>query len=244
MVMSLPDSLPANAGSSHLLVVDDDSAIGEMLTRYFSGQGFFVSTARDGSTLRATLGCKPVDLILLDLGLPGEDGLQLMRELQQHWHGPVLIVSGRRESVERILGLEMGADDYITKPFDLRELLARVRSALRRSKRTPSRKESTCRFEGYLFDRAKRCLLSPANEEIRLTTGEFELLCALVEMPNQPLSRDQLMARVHGRDAGPFDRAIDVQIGRLRRKIEPDPANPRLIKSVRGVGYLLAAQVH
>lgn len=233
-----------NETGSHLLVVDDDVAIGELLTRYLGGQGFRVSTAYDGAALRAVLQREIIDLILLDLGLPGEDGLVLMRQLQQHWRGPVLIVSGRGECVERIVGLEMGADDYITKPFDLRELLARVRSALRRSQRSavPAPQHNYC-FEGFRLDLDNRRLLTQDNREISLTTGEFELLCALLERPNQVLSRDDLMTRIHGRDAGPFDRAIDVQIGRLRRKIEQNPTSPRLIKSVRGAGYLLAAQV-
>jgi two-component system OmpR family response regulator len=231
-----------------LLVVDDDPDIGALLVRYLGGQGFTVEVAGDGVQMRAALAARPVDLVLLDLGLPGEDGLTLLRELQSGWRGPVIVISGRGESVERVVGLELGADDYVTKPFELRELLARVRSVLRRSQR-PSAPESTAathtRFEvdGLCLDVEGRRLLDRAGRDAGLTTGEFELLLAFVQRPNQVLSRDQLMSSLHGRDAGPFDRTIDVQVGRLRRKVEADPAAPQLIKSVRGAGYVLTAPV-
>jgi DNA-binding response OmpR family regulator len=231
----------------HLLVVDDDAEVCQLLERYLGSHGYRVSSAGSGASLRAVLLEQSVDLILLDLGLPDEDGLELLRELQPQWHGPVIVVSGRGESVERVVGLELGADDYISKPFDLRELLARVRSVLRRSRidAAPAGDATGQRlgFDGMRMDVAARELLDRDGKPIPLTCGEFDLLHALVERPNQVLSRDQLMNRVHGHGPGPFDRAIDVQIGRLRRKIESNPAAPRLIKSVRGSGYLFAATV-
>ena len=235
-----------STGMPHILVVDDDAEIGQILSRYLTGQGMRVSLAENGAQLRATMGGHDVDVVLLDLGLPGEDGLVLIRELRGYWHGPVIIISGRGESVERVVGLELGADDYVTKPFDLRELLARIRSVLRRSQPAPAAAGSTSRgveFEGLRLDIPARRLTGADGNEIPLTSGEFDLLLAFVERPHQVLTRDQLMNTVHGRDAGPYDRAIDVQIGRLRRKLEEDPANPRIIKSVRGAGYLFAPQV-
>jgi two-component system OmpR family response regulator len=179
--------------------------------------------------------------------LPGEDGLDLTRYLRAHWKGAIIIVTGRGESVDRIVGLELGADDYVTKPFDLRELLARVRSVLRRSAPSGGERASSngtaIEFAGFRLDPDARVLTGPRNSEVPLTTGEFDLLCIFLDHPNRVLSRDQLMGFVHGRDAGPFDRAIDVQIGRLRRKIEHDPAKPELIKSIRGAGYLFTARV-
>ena len=230
----------------HLLVVDDDAGVLDLLRRYFSGHGFEVSTATDGAGMRAVLARQSADLVLLDLGLPGEDGLELTRELRRRWNGALIIITGRGESVDRVVGLELGADDYVTKPFDLRELLARVRSVLRRSvpaTATTETAEATFRFAGYRLDPLGRTLRDDRGDAVALTTGEYELLRVFVEHPNRVLSRDDLMERIHGRDAGPFDRAIDVQIARLRRKIEPDAANPELIKSVRGVGYLFAARV-
>lgn len=238
---------PHKPPSSHVLVVDDDAEIGAVLSRYLGGQGMRVSLAGDGEQLRAAMReLQPIDVVLLDLGLPGEDGLTLIRELRGHWHGPVIIISGRGESVERVVGLELGADDYVTKPFDLRELLARIRSVLRRAQpivAAPAPAMHGFEFEGHRLEVGARRLVRRDGQEIALTRGEFDLLLVLVERAHQVLSRDQLMNAIHGRDSGPFDRAIDVQIGRLRRKLEIDPANPALIKSVRGSGYLFAPSV-
>jgi two-component system OmpR family response regulator len=229
----------------HLLVVDDEAEIRALIQRYFGARGFRVSAAADGATLRAAIAADGVDVVLLDLGLPGEDGLELTRWLRQHWQGAIVIVSGRGEAVDRVVGLELGADDYVTKPFDLRELLARVRSVLRRVAPTPKAAPArdVLAFAGFRLDTRARRLTGRDGTEVPLTSGEFALLALLVAAPGRVLSRDQLMARLHGRDAGPYDRAIDVQIGRLRRKIEKDPAHPQLIKSVRGAGYLFAAEV-
>jgi two-component system OmpR family response regulator len=237
------------AARPHLLVVDDEPEIGQLIQRFFVGQGFDVSTAYSGADARSALGGRHVDLVLLDLGLPDEDGLALLRDFQSRWRGPVIVVSGRGESVERIVGLELGADDYVTKPFDLRELLARVRSVLRRSRGSGDARESAgaerqlMSFAGFRLDVAARQLSNPDGQDVPLTTGDFDLLLTFLQHPNQVLSRDQLMNNLHGREANAYDRAIDVQIGRLRRKIEADPGNPQLIKSVRGAGYLFAARV-
>ena len=231
----------------HLLVVDDDRDIVEIIERYFSAQGFDVAIAADGAAMRSVIESRDIDVVLLDLGLPGEDGFTLTRYLRQRWKGALIIVTGRGDSVDRVVGLEMGADDYVTKPFDLRELLARVRSVLRRAAEATASSadhvQQILRFCGFRLDVGSRELTDAAGKIIPLTSGEFDLLGAFVANPNRVLSRDDLMNRIHGRDAGPFDRAIDVQIGRLRRKMETDPAQPALIKSVRGAGYLFTARV-
>jgi DNA-binding response OmpR family regulator len=228
----------------HMLVVDDDPGIGDLLNRYFTRQGFDVSRAADGPALHAALARARIDVILLDLGLPGKDGLDLTRELRTDWNGALIIVTGRGESVDRVMGLELGADDYVTKPFDLRELLARVRSVLRRRNVDAAPAPAAgYRFAGFTLEPRTRTLSTDGGDAIELTTGEYKLLLAMVEQPHQVLSRDDLLDRTSGRAAAPFDRAVDVQISRLRRKIEPDPARPTLIKSVRGAGYLFAAEV-
>jgi two-component system, OmpR family, response regulator len=198
--------------------------------------------------MRRQLSQAQVDLVILDLMLPGEDGLTLARALRSESAIGIIILTGRGETVDRIIGLEMGADDYLPKPFHLRELLARVKSVLRRvQSRTgepeaqPSR--SHARFAGWSLDLASRELLSPNGEEVRLTTGEFDLLTAFVTNANQVLTRDRLLDLARNREAGPFDRTIDVQVGRLRRKLEDDPQNPSLIKTVRGSGYIFTPTV-
>ncbi|WP_345776332.1 response regulator transcription factor [Luteimonas salinisoli] len=226
-----------------MLLVEDDVEIGRLVSGYLAGHGFAVEAAASGGELRRALETRAPDLVLLDLGLPDEDGLGLLQYLRQRWQGPVLVVSGRGEAVERVVGLELGADDYVTKPFDLRELLARIRSALRRSNGPAPPAPTRLRFAGLELDPGARRLGSEDGEEIPLTSGEFELLWALAGRPNQVLSRDALMNHLHGREAGPYDRAIDVAIARLRRKIERNPSAPALIRSVRGVGYLFAAEV-
>jgi DNA-binding response OmpR family regulator len=241
-----PPSNAASAQPARLLVVDDDPDIVLLIVRYFSAHGFHVTTASGGDAMREAIAREPVDLVLLDLGLPGEDGLELTRYLRERWRGPIIIVTGRGESVDRVVGLELGADDYVTKPFDLRELLARIRSVLRRTSeraRDGAAADGAFEFAGFRLDPRSRELRDGAGSIVDLTTGEYALLKLLVEHPNRVLSRDDLMSWMHGRDAGPYDRAIDVQIGRLRRKIETDPGQPALIKSVRGAGYLFAAKV-
>jgi two-component system, OmpR family, response regulator len=239
---------PAGSSAAHLLVVDDEPEVRELLRRYFEGQQFRVTTVDGGGGLRAAISAGRVDLVLLDLGLPGEDGLALMHWLREHWRGPVVIVTGRGDTVDRVVGLELGADDYVAKPFDLRELLARVRSVLRRAGEPGmpapvAVHEERVEFAGWTLDAGARTLRDPAGRDVPLTTGEFDLLRLFVASPQRVLSRDAIMNALHGRDAGPYDRAIDVQVGRLRRKIESDPDKPELLKSVRGAGYVLAAPV-
>jgi DNA-binding response OmpR family regulator len=230
-----------------LLVVEDDQDIVDIIKRYFTAQGFDVAVAADGVSMRAVIDSQDVDVVLLDLGLPGEDGFTLTRVLRERWKGALIIVTGRGDSIDRVVGLELGADDYVTKPFDLRELLARVRSVLRRASEAASTAaanvQDVVRFGGFRLNVGSRELTDPVGKVIPLTTGEFDLLGAFIANPNRVLSRDDLMNRIHGRDSGPFDRAIDVQIGRLRRKMETDPAQPALIKSVRGAGYIFTVRV-
>lgn len=232
---------------SRLLVVDDDAEVRSLLCRYLGANGFHVGEAADAVQARAAIAAGEFDLVLLDLSMPGEDGLSLARHLREHWHGAVIIVSGRGDAVDRIVGLEIGADDYVSKPFDLRELLARVRSVLRRASKRDAAEASSgarrFRFEGWLLEPDRRRLQDVAGAQVELTSGEFELLLALVEAKGRVCSRDQLIERLHGRQAGPFDRVIDVQVGRLRQKIERDAARPRLIRTVRGAGYMLGAEV-
>lgn len=230
----------------HILIVDDHPDIREMVQTYLEDEGFKVSTAHDGDAMRRIMVQGPVDLVLLDLILPGDDGLTLARQLRLELNVGIIILTGRGETVDRIIGLEMGADDYLPKPFHLRELLARVKSVLRRaSAREQSSRDrpSSARFNGWQLDLTARELTSPGGDTVRLTTGEFDLLAAFVSNANQVLSRDRLLDLARNREAGPFDRTIDVQVGRLRRKLDEDPQQPSLIKTVRGSGYIFTAQV-
>jgi two-component system OmpR family response regulator len=233
--------------TGHILVVDDQKEICEVVQQYLSSEGYRVSVAYDGTGMRRVMGQNAIDLVILDLMLPGEDGLTLARQLREESGVGIIILTGRGETVDRIIGLEMGADDYLPKPFHLRELLARVKSVLRRvQSRTgePSQAaRSHARFAGWSLDLSSRELTSPQGQEVRLTTGEFDLLAAFVNNPNQVLSRDRLLDLARNREAGPFDRTIDVQVGRLRRKLEEDPQNPSLIKTVRGSGYIFTPTV-
>lgn len=235
------------SSSTHILVVDDDPLIRDMLGRYFEGEGFEVSHADGGEAMRRQISMSRFDLLLLDVGLPGEDGLALAREVRSTSSVPIIMVTGKGDMVDRVVGLEMGADDYITKPFHLREVLARVRTVLRRVPKQlnepPQVSSSQNAIDGYGFagwqlNLTTRNLLSPEGEPVALTTGEFDLLAAFVKSQNRPLNRDQLMDLTRGQDWSPFDRTIDTQVKRLRRKIEPDPKNPELIKTVRGLGYV------
>jgi two-component system OmpR family response regulator len=233
--------------NGHILVVDDQQEICDLVREYLTDEGFRVSTAKDGTGLREEMARSQIDLVILDLMLPGEDGLQLARELRNQSDVGIVMLTGRAETVDRIIGLEMGADDYLPKPFHLRELLARVRSVLRRGGNRGAEASVghrvRVRFTGWTFDLASRALTSPRGEEVRLTTGEFELLAAFVDHAGQVLSRDRLLDLARHREAGPFDRTIDVQVGRLRRKLEEDPRTPSLIKTVRGGGYIFTPPV-
>ncbi|HEX6723465.1 MAG TPA: response regulator [Burkholderiaceae bacterium] len=239
--MSSPPSSPTPAPG--VLVVDDDPQIGELLGGYLGTRGFRVGTAANGAQMRERLQREPFDLVLLDLGLPGEDGLHLTGWLREHWHGAIIIVTGRSEAVDRVVGLELGADDYVAKPFDLREILARVRAVLRRAPPNVATGSSVLRFAGFTLDTKARTLKRDGGEDVALTNGEYELLLAFVQAPHKVQSRDELLNATHGRDAGPYDKTIDVQVVRLRRKIERDAAQPDLIKAVRGAGYVWTADV-
>jgi DNA-binding response OmpR family regulator len=231
----------------HILVVDDQREICDMVQEYLSGEGYRVSVAHEGSGMRRALTQSPVDLVILDLMLPGEDGLTLARSLREESNVGIIILTGRGETVDRIIGLEMGADDYLPKPFHLRELLARVKSVLRRvssrAAERPLAARTRARFAGWHLDLSSRELYAPSGDEVRLTTGEFDLLAAFVNNANQVLTRDRLLDLARNREAGPFDRTIDVQVGRLRRKLEDDPQKPALIKTVRGTGYIFTPPV-
>ncbi len=230
-----------------LLIVDDDPGIRELLSRYLGEQGFVVHAAADAAEMDAVLAAEPVDLLILDLMLPGEDGLSIARRLQTSHELPVIMLSARGEEMDRIIGLEVGADDYLPKPFSPRELLARIRAVLRRRSR-PCADEASggddpalFRFGDFTLNLKSRWLRR-GEEEIPLTTGEFNLLQAFVEHPDHALSRDQLVDLIKGYDRSPFDRSIDVRVTRLRQKIEDDPKSPRFIHTVWGVGYLFTPE--
>ncbi|BEP55552.1 response regulator [Variovorax sp. V118] len=235
---------------THIAVLDDEVDITLLLANYLQGHGFRVSQVHDGPSLTALMETDAADLVLLDLGLPGEDGFSIARRIRERWRCGLVIVTGRADAVDKVVGLEVGADDYVTKPFDLRELVARVKAVLRRlTPDTPaspvpvSAPSDALRFAGWQLDTATRSLRSPQGEQVPLTSGEFDLLKAFARHPGRVLSRDFLLEQTRGREAAPFDRTIDVQVGRLRRKIEVDADDPQLIKSVRGAGYILTAAV-
>lgn len=229
----------------HLLIVDDDVRVREMLSRFFEGEGYQVSVAADGTQMKMHLRHNEIDAVFLDLTLPGpQDGLDLAREIRLNSDVPIIMVTGRDDVVDRILGIELGADDYIAKPFHLRELHARLKSVLRRRNPvTAPQQNEIFYFDGWSLDTSRRVLLSNDKREIELTTGEFDMLVTFARHPGRVLTRDFLMEATRTRRFDTFDRSIDTQIARLRRKIEIDSRHPSIIKSVRGVGYVFAASV-
>jgi two-component system OmpR family response regulator len=231
----------------HILVIDDDREIRDLLARFLEKQQIRVTAARDGKEARRAWTNGHYHLVVLDLMLPGESGLDIARWLRGQSDIPIVMLTAMGEETDRIIGLELGADDYLAKPFNPRELLARIRAVLRRAGDTPqSRTDSTARgfrFGGWTLEPTRRRLLNPDAVEVPLTGGEYDLLLALVERANRVLTRDMLLDLLRGRQAGPFDRAIDVAVSRLRRKLEDDGRNAQLIKTVRGGGYVLAATV-
>lgn len=230
----------------HILVVDDDREIRELLTRFLEKQGMRVSAARDAREARRLWPLGRYHIVVLDLMMPGESGLDFARWLRGQSNVPILMLTAMAEETDRIVGLELGADDYVQKPFNPRELLARIRAILRRTNGEGPALEADARpiqFAGWTLEPGRRRLLNPDGAEVLLTGGEYELLAALVERPNRILTRDMLMDLLRGRQAGPFDRAIDVAVSRLRRKLEDDGRNPNLIKTVRGGGYVLSTTV-
>jgi two-component system OmpR family response regulator len=229
----------------HLLIVDDDREICLLLTKFLIRHGYRVTSATDGPTMMKSLEAARIDLVVLDLMLPGEDGLSLCRRLRVASTLPIIMLTAVGEETDRIIGLEMGADDYLAKPFNPRELLAR-KAVLRRAGPGRSAVAPTDRvlvFDGWRLDTARRQLFTPDDMLLPLRAGEYELLLAFLDHPQRVLSRDQLLDLARGRNASPFDRSVDVQVSRLRRKIEPDPAEPTLIQTVRGGGYIFSAVV-
>lgn len=233
----------------HILVVDDDREIRDLVTRYLSKHGFRVRGAADGREMRQALDDWSIDLIVLDLMLPGEDGLSLCRRLRADSKIPIIMLTAMGEETDRIVGLEMGADDYVAKPFNPRELLARIKAVLRRAEGGyAGRPDGADRpgilvFSGWRLDLDRRELLSPQDVLVPLSAGEYDLLAAFATHPQRVLNRDQLLDLARGREAQPFDRSIDVQVSRLRRKIETEPGDPSLIKTVRGGGYMFTSAV-
>ncbi|HJV71560.1 response regulator transcription factor [Ideonella sp.] len=239
--------------AQHIAVLDDEPDITALLCSYLQGQGFRVSAVHSGAALMSLMTADAPALVLLDLGLPGEDGFSIARQLREHHRCGLIIVTGRGDAIDKVVGLEVGADDYVTKPFDLRELLARIKAVLRRlgpaeapaggapAPAGPPRQQHN--FLGWTLDTAARRLTAPGGQDVTLTTGEFDLLVAFVQHAGRVLSRDFLLENTRGREAAPFDRTIDVQVGRLRKKLEADAENPQIIKSVRGAGYIFVPPV-
>ncbi len=233
--------------SPHILIVDDDREIRDLLARFLDKHGLRVTTAADGRDMQRVLDDSRIDLIVLDLMLPGEDGLSLCRNLRAKSRIPIIMLTAMGEETDRIVGLEMGADDYLAKPFNPRELLARIKAVLRRAEHAPSTAQvdggTVLEFAGWTLDLERRELERADGVMVPLSGGEFELLAAFATHPGRVLSRDQLLDLARGREAQPFDRSIDVQVSRLRRKIEAEPQNPALIKTVRNGGYSFTPSV-
>jgi two-component system phosphate regulon response regulator OmpR len=234
--------------NGRVLVVDDDTGVQDMLREYLTSHGYEVRVAGDGAAMRAAIAASVPDIVLLDVNLPGEDGLSLARQLRAHHDLGIIMVTGAGEVVDRIVGLEMGADDYVAKPFDPRELRARLKSLMRRVRASVTEPASTPQPAASTGQRVAigRCRLDLLSQqlfdangaEVPLTAMEFALLKAFVDHPNQVLSRDRLLTLTRNREWEPFDRSIDIRIARVRRKIEDDPENPRAIRTVRGTGYM------
>lgn len=232
--------------SPHILVVEDARDIREPLARYLRDHGYRTSTAPDAQAARKLMRAAAIDLVVLDVMMPGEDGLSLCRSIRETSHVPVILLTARGEEVDRIIGLEMGADDYIPKPFSPRELVARIAAVLRRTQALPPRQRppdaGRIKFGDWTLDTGQRELIGRDGMATPLSSGEFRLLSALLERPKISLTRNQLLDLTKGRDAELFDRSIDNHVSRLRKKIEPDPKNPRYIKTVWGGGYMLAVE--
>ena len=236
----------------HILVVDDDPQIRALLRGRFEKEGFRVSEAPDSAGLRASLLASPVNLITLDLTLGYEDGLALAREIRAERNVPIIIISAKDDEIDRVVGLELGADDYVTKPFSPREVVARVKAVLRRYEAIPPRDSQITinpasgkwfAFEGGTLDLASREFTTAAGVLVELTTAEFNLLALFLERPQRVLTRDEIMNILKGHDWSPFDRSVDSAVARLRKKLEPDDEHPNFIKTVRGIGYVFAGPV-
>jgi two-component system phosphate regulon response regulator OmpR len=237
-------NIPAMAERERVLIVDDDAEIRETTGEYLSGNGFEVAVAADGEEMRKALAVAVPDVVLLDLNLPGEDGLSLTRWLRAHHDVAIIMVTGAGEVVDRVIGLEVGADDYLAKPFDPRELRARLKSVLRRTREQPAAAAASAKrikVGRCTLDLATHQLSDEKGAEIPITGMEFDLLRVFAENANRVLTRDQLLTLTRNREWEPYDRSIDIRIARLRRKIEADPAHPSAIRTVRGAGYMFVA---
>jgi two-component system, OmpR family, response regulator len=239
--------MPESGSQPHILVVDDARDIREPLVRYLKESGYRASAAESAAAARRAMRTSGIDLVILDIMMPGEDGLSLCRSIRESSGIPVIMLTARGEELDRIVGLEVGADDYVAKPFNPRELLARVGAVLRRTNTLPPRLRGPTaeryRFGEWTFNAAQREIVGPEGLALPLSSGEFKLLMAFLERPKVALSREQLLDLTKGRDAEVFDRSIDNQVSRLRRKIEQDPKNPRYIKTVWGGGYMFTSDV-
>jgi two-component system phosphate regulon response regulator OmpR len=234
------------AHEPHIIVVDDEQGIREMIAEYLAGHGFHVESAADAAAFRSLHAERPADLVILDINMPGEDGLSLARWLRTRSKAGIIMLTAADEVIDRIIGLEVGADDYLAKPFDLHELRARIRAVLRRRGNAIPQAVSddeVVRFGSTFLNLAARKLYDPSGTEIALTAMEFDLLAAFARNPDRVLSRDQLLDLAHHHHWEPFDRSIDIRIARLRRKIESDPAKPEVIKTIRGAGYLFSRRL-
>jgi two-component system, OmpR family, response regulator len=232
--------------SPHILFVEDDPDIRALVADFLEHNGYRLSVARDGREMDRMLGVSRIDLLILDIMLPKEDGLSLCRRIRASSDVPIIMLTARASEVDRVVGLEIGADDYLTKPFGTHELLARIRALLRRAQSlgTPqARQRSVLQFAGWKLDVGTRRLTAADGAQVPLTGGEFELLSAFCERPNRVLTRDQLLDLTRGRNPALFDRSIDIQVSRLRRKIEADPKDPLIIQTVRSGGYIFTAEV-
>jgi two-component system OmpR family response regulator len=230
----------------HILIVDDHRDIRDLLARYLTKQGFRTSVAENAQAARRAMQAGKIDLIVLDIMMPGEDGLSLTRSIRENEDIPVILLTAMGEETDRIVGLEVGSDDYVTKPFNPRELLARIKAVLRRAQTLPRAREASqgrLAFDRWILDTGRRELIDEAGVAVPLSSGEYRLLATLLERPGMVLTRDQLLDLTRGRSAQPFDRSIDNQISRLRKKIERDPRRPELIKTAWGDGYSFAGQV-
>lgn len=241
----MSEDAPTGLLPTRLLLVDDEPGLREPLAEYLSRQGFAVVQAASAAEARSHLRDEVPDLVLLDIMMPGEDGLSLCRHLTESRAIPTILLTAKGEATDRIVGLEIGADDYVVKPFEPRELVARIRSVLRRAAKgaAAATDDEQFEFEGWRLDPLKRRLVDPEGALVPISSVEFRLLMAFLENPRQVLDRDRLLDMVQGREAHLFDRAVDNQVSRLRRKVEVDSKNPTLIQTVWGGGYMLAAEV-
>jgi two-component system, OmpR family, response regulator len=235
------------ADQNSILLVEDDEEISDLIARYLENNGMTVTWVASGEALDKRIAAEAFDIIILDLNLPGEDGLSICRRLSATLDIPIIIVTAKGEDVDKIIGLEMGADDYLVKPFNPRELLARIRAVLRRAEPQARVNDETAKqtfhFLGWRVNLLAREVVSPTGTRVAMTGAEFDLLHAFCENPNRVLTRDQLINMTHGRTAGPFERSIDVLVSRLRQKLEKDPKSPSMIQTVRSEGYMLSAPV-